>query len=87
MPPIAPALASISSVAPAILGWLDRMDVPKKDYIYDDYLTRTLKPIILSLMSKQKLIMKLINKNVKSLAMNHSTDLLSTLGLVISIML
>ena len=84
MAPVAPALTSISAAAPAVLGLLAKLDLPKKDYIYGNYITGTLKPIILSLISKQKLIMKLLDKHAKGLASNHTSDLLSTTGLVIS---
>ena len=72
------------AAAPAVLGIVSKLDVPPKDYVLGNYVSGTLKPIILSLLNKQKLFSKIIDKHTKELNSNHSSDLLSTTGLVIS---
>ena len=84
MSPVGPALSSIVAAAPAVLGLVAKLDVPAKSYVFGNYVTGTLKPILLSLMTKQKMITKVLDKHSKELSSNHSSDLLSNTGLVIS---
>ena len=84
MSPVAPALSSIVAAAPAVLGLIAKLDMPSKNYVFGNYITGTLKPIILSLINKQKIISKILDKHSRELTSNHSSDLLSTSGLVIS---
>ena len=84
MSPVAPVLSSLAAVAPVVLGLASKLDVPPKDYVLGNYVTGILKPILLSLINKQKIISKVFDKHTKELTSNHSSDLLSTTGLVIS---
>ena len=85
MSPVAPVLSSLAAVAPAVLGLVSKLDVPPKDYVLGNYVTGILKPILLSLINKQKMILKVLDKHTKELTSNHSSDLLSTTGFVISL--